>query len=42
MPHCDGYMMTLKIKNYIEQNGLKNIPIVSYSSMELNEDEKCL
>ncbi len=39
MPKMDGYIMSLNIKNYIENNNLKNIPIISYSSVTLDENE---
>ena len=34
--------MTQKIKNHIKKNNLDNIPIISYSSCDLTDEEKDL
>ena len=42
MPNLNGYLMTQKIKNYIKEKNLKNIPIISYSSCDLTPAERQL
>jgi CheY-like chemotaxis protein len=39
MPNLDGYKLTLNIKNFIKEKNLFNIPILSFSSVELDENE---
>ena len=39
MPILNGYQMALKIKTFIFDNQLNDIPIISYSSNEINDDE---
>ena len=33
----NGYEMTLKIKELIKENNLPNVPIISYSSVDLDK-----
>ena len=39
MPLLNGYEMTLKIKDYIQENNLIDIPIISFSASLLDDQE---
>ena len=39
MPILNGYDMSLKIKNLISEFKLQDVPIISYSSNEINPQE---